>query len=695
MAESNEEMIELNLSLLGNEENNQIERYFNLENNIKTIDRLSSDDRVALHFAHCSGNNEIVQFFFTNEAFTSLAHISSQLTLYDKSKRNEIKELFLKTYNLHDFQEEIPDNNYIIWSISDDNLIEKGKEFRRQIDLYKNYDNQHHLITKLLIEIVEYYLNEYLIEQERFSRDKIEKIKDCFTKAIEEQNYLKYFIQAYTFTDSFHRVLNKHLALYILHYFNTQSYSYTSPEYRLINCLVHIVTLLINHPDIHKYKYKGTTYRGLLMKQNDLKAYHIGNYILNKSFMSTSKDLAVAHIFAGYGQESVLSGISNHHDSSEVSVILKFTIKQNDTGVDIKHMSMVEDEEEVLILPFSVFQVKDRIENGLNTDSPGLIEIYLEQCEDNEQVNNEKSQIPSFNQPKFCPTPAWNPYGSTFANQTTIGKDPAALFINKNNTIYAVNREKRQILMWINNSIMPSKIISTNFSHSYSIFVTNNGDIYYDNGYLNGRVDKWISNTNTFVSVMNVNSSCYGLFIDINNTLYCSINYNHIIVARWLNDSKMMSTTAVGTGISGSNSNELSYPKGIFVDVNFDLYVADCGNHRIQLFKFGESNGKTIVGKGSLNNIISLSYPSGIVLDADKYLFIVDQDNHRIIRLGSNDIRCIIGCGEDGSQSHQLYFPTSLSFDNYGNIFIIDTANDRIQKFDFLSNSCGKFKIIK
>ncbi|CAF1437501.1 unnamed protein product, partial [Adineta steineri] len=302
---------------------------------------------------------------------------------------------------------------------------------------------------------------------------------------------------------------------------------------------------------------------------------------------------------------------------------------------------------------------------------------------------------PSFNQPKFCPTPAWNPYGITFANQTTIGKDPAALFINKNNTIYAVNREKRQILMWINNSIMPSKIISTNFSHSYSIFVTNNDDIYYDNGYLNGRVDKWISNTNTFVSVMNVNSSCYGLFIDINNTLYCSINYNHIIVARWLNDSKMMSTTAVGTGISGSNSNELSYPKGIFVDVNFDLYVADCGNHRIQLFKFGESNGKTIVGKGSLNNIISLSYPSGIVLDADKYLFIVDQDNHRIIRLGSNDIRCIIGCGEDGSQSHQLYFPTSLSFDNYGNIFIIDTANDRIQKFDFLSNSCDNSSIVQ
>ncbi|CAF1332280.1 unnamed protein product [Adineta steineri] len=380
------------MSLLSTEENNQIERYFNLENNIKTIDRLSSDGRIALHFAHCSGNNEIVQFFFTNEAFTSLAYISSQLTLYDKSKRNEIKQLFLKTYNLHNFQEEIPDNNYIIWSISDDNLIKKGEEFREQIDLYKTYDNQHHLITKLLIEIVEYYLNEYLIQQEYFSIDNLGKVKDCFIKAIEEQNYLKYFIKAYTFTNNFHHVLNKHLALYILDYFDTRPYSSTPAEYRLINCLVHIVTLLINHPDVRQYKYKGVTYRGMLMSPNDLKPYRIGNYILNKSFVSTSKDRAVARMYAGTGQENVLGRILNYHDPSEVPVILKFTIKQDDTGVDIKHMSVVEDEEEVLILPFSVFQVKDRIENGSNTDCPALIEIDLEQCEDNEQVNNKKSK---------------------------------------------------------------------------------------------------------------------------------------------------------------------------------------------------------------------------------------------------------------------------------------------------------------
>ncbi|CAF0735875.1 unnamed protein product [Adineta steineri] len=302
---------------------------------------------------------------------------------------------------------------------------------------------------------------------------------------------------------------------------------------------------------------------------------------------------------------------------------------------------------------------------------------------------------PSFNQPKFCPTAEWNPFGITFTNKTTLGKYSRNLFININNTVYTVDRDEKQILMWMNNSINPNKIISANFFDSASIFVTNNGDVYYNNGYLKSRVDKWISNTNTSVTVMNVNSSCYGLFIDINDILYCSMYDSHKVIKRWLNGNEMISTTAAGTGRSGFASNELHGPMGIFVDLNFDLYVADCGNDRIQLFKSGESNGITIVGQGSSNNIIPLDCPSGIVLDADKYIFIVDQHNHRIIQSGPDDIRCIIGCDGKGSQSHQLYFPTSLSFDSYGNIFITDHHNHRIQKFDFLLNSCDTSSIVQ
>jgi len=145
--------------------------------------------------------------------------------------------------------------------------------------MYKTYDNQHHLITKLFIEIIEYYINQYLVEQEHFSKEHTLNIENYFQKVIEEQNYLKYFINAYTLANNFHYVLNKHLALYFLHYFNTSLYSSFKTKYCLINYLAYIITLLIYHPHIHQYQFNGITYRGLSMKQNNLKCYSIGNYI--------------------------------------------------------------------------------------------------------------------------------------------------------------------------------------------------------------------------------------------------------------------------------------------------------------------------------------------------------------------------------------------------------------------------------
>jgi hypothetical protein len=301
----------------------------------------------------------------------------------------------------------------------------------------------------------------------------------------------------------------------------------------------------------------------------------------------------------------------------------------------------------------------------------------------------------SFNQPKFCPTATWNSNAITFANQSIIGALPRVMFINTDNTIYAANNLTKQILVWHEGSINPTDIISGNFSDPYSLFVTSYGDIYIDDGTKNKRVVKCISSTNTFVTVMNVNSSCFGLFVDINDNLYCSMRDHHQVVKRWLKSSAMTSTVVAGRGTPGSASNELYYPFGIFVDVNLDLYVADHTNDRVQLLQSGQSNGITVAGSKSSNPTISLSRPVGIVLDAQKYLFIVDSLNHRIVASGPNGFRCLAGCHGKGSQSNQLNSPNTLSFDRSGNMFVTDQDNHRIQKFEYLENSCGKLKIVQ
>ncbi|CAF1304816.1 unnamed protein product [Adineta steineri] len=322
----------------------------------------------------------------------------------------------------------------------------------------------------------------------------------------------------------------------------------------------------------------------------------------------------------------------------------------------------------------------------------------------NDQWNNriqkfllmkESSRL-SFNQPKFCPTATWNSNGITIANQSIVGSDPRAIFVDTNNTIYAANRENNTIIMWHEESVNPTKIIYGNFTNSESLFVTSNGDIYIDDGVINGRVQKWSAETNTFVTVMNVNSSCVGLFVDIHDTLHCSMPDYDQVVKRSLHDAVMTSNrVAAGTGIRGSASNQLAGPRGIFVDVNLDLYVADCFNNRIQLFPSGESNGITVAGSVSVNPTITLRYPTGIILDAEKYIFIVDSYNHRIISSSLNGFRCLVGCYGVGSQSNQLYYPFSFSFDHSGNMFVTDSSNHRIQKFRYLEESCGKFRMIE
>ncbi|CAF1134479.1 unnamed protein product [Adineta steineri] len=247
--------------------------------------------------------------------------------------------------------------------------------------------------------------------------------------------------------------------------------------------------------------------------------------------------------------------------------------------------------------------------------------------------------------------------------------------------------------MWEEENISPAKIIHGNFTNPYSLFVTSDGDIYIDDGFKNGRVQKWMVETGTFDTVMNVKSSCFGLFVDINDTLYCSMYDHDQVVKRSLNDSVMSSNrVAAGTGVWGSDSNQFDRPGGIFVDVNLDLYVTDCNNDRVQLFQPGESNGITVAGSTSLNPTIILRCPIGIILDAEKYLFIADSGNDRIVGSGLNGFRCLVGCYGIGSQSNQLEYPVSFSFDHSGNIFVSDRLNDRIQKFLLMKDSFGKLK---
>jgi hypothetical protein len=237
------------------------------------------------------------------------------------------------------------------------------------------------------------------------------------------------------------------------------------------------------------------------------------------------------------------------------------------------------------------------------------------------------------------------------------------------------HRQNNDIRIWYNGPLILNKTITENLITSWSVFVTNNDDIYVDNGQFNGRVDKWISNGTNSELVMHINNSRTGFFIDMINNLYCSSANEHRVFKLGRHSNTMMLTFVAGTGCPGPVANMLDHPHGIFIDDKLNLFVADTHNNRIQCFESDQLNAITVGGFGASLTFM-LNGPTGIVLDVNRYLFIVDSGNHRIIRLVLHGFQCLFGCfGHSGRSASQLNNPKTMVFNTNGNILVTDLNN--------------------
>jgi hypothetical protein len=240
-------------------------------------------------------------------------------------------------------------------------------------------------------------------------------------------------------------------------------------------------------------------------------------------------------------------------------------------------------------------------------------------------------------------------------------------------------------------------------------------------GFLGGGVNGWQTGSVTSGNSLSFNNP-NGVFVDSSGNIYVADSMNNRIskwtsngtAPEWLGNEVTgwqggNSTTAAAT--AGSDKNSFSYPTGVFVDGSGNIYVADCTNNRISKWS---NNGKAIGwiggGENTWQNVStcpagadyqSFYCPSSVFVDNSGNIYVADSMNNRISKWNNSGTAIgWIGNSSNGWQNnastiykgvdYQSFFdPTGVYVDALGNIYIADSGNNRICKWDSNGTAIG------
>jgi len=130
---------------------------------------------------------------------------------------------------------------------------------------------------------------------------------------------------------------------------------------------------------------------------------------------------------------------------------------------------------------------------------------------------------------------------------------------------------------------------------------------------------------------------------------------------------------------------KLSFPNGLAVDGDGNIYVADSNNGRLLMF---DTNGTIVgqIGRGAGQG--NLGLPRGLAVDASGRVFVADATGQGlfIYRAPSGDSRRLdyLGfVGGEGVADAQFSYPNSVAVDARGRVYVADTFNDRVQIWSY------------
>lgn len=171
-----------------------------------------------------------------------------------------------------------------------------------------------------------------------------------------------------------------------------------------------------------------------------------------------------------------------------------------------------------------------------------------------------------------------------------------------------------------------------------------------------------------------------GIAVDSSGNVYVADTDNHRVVV-------VDSSGAVLHVLDGhdAGSDNFQYPSSIAVTPDgTTLYIADTYNHCVHIYTLAEGtygHAETIGDyelPGTLNE--QFNNPYGVDVGPDGSVYVADTSNRRIQKFDA-DGDFVWARGEYGGGNGQFWDPAGVTVDSEGNVWVADTGNSRIQKF--------------
>jgi DNA-binding beta-propeller fold protein YncE len=160
-----------------------------------------------------------------------------------------------------------------------------------------------------------------------------------------------------------------------------------------------------------------------------------------------------------------------------------------------------------------------------------------------------------------------------------------------------------------------------------------------------------------------------GVAVDTQGRIYVADSGRHRVV-RFLENGVFDEFWGFGIG---SAEGQFNRPLELAIGPDGSVFVADSGNRRIQVLTPGATGFRNFVTGG-------LVEPAGVAVDRQGRVYVADRSLNRILRYSAAGI-LELSWGVPGAGPGEFNAPGSVTVDDSLFVYVADTNNNRIQKF--------------